>query len=419
MVELDKISRIGFGCYRTSINSKEHYEALKYAIINGCNLIDTSSNYLNGESEQLVGKVIKENPKLFIITKAGYISDGNLKSFNEFNEKGIAKQDVVNISNDFKHSIHPDFLKIQIDQSLKRLNRSFIDAFLLHSPEYYFKQENATISDDEYYSRIKKAFLFLEQEVDKGRIRYYGISSNSFSYSINQFGATRLNKVIAIANEISSSNRFKFIQFPFNLIEKEAFETNYYEGKSLLTYAKENGLITLGNRPLNAKSKNGRIRLALYPDSQNFETGMITSVMGTIFEEIELQLKFKGIEENLMNFEVLNLLYNNWKKIDSEKKIIKIMHHALLPFLQLIFDNSIPEKVSSKFVELEAVLQKFSKNKMSGKTISYLKASGYQNHLNTNNLSRTICSRYLEMGLSHVLIGMKKKEYVNSMKKII
>jgi len=50
----------GFGCYRVDDAISEHHKALEYALENGINLIDTSSNYANGGSEKLVGNVIRK-----------------------------------------------------------------------------------------------------------------------------------------------------------------------------------------------------------------------------------------------------------------------------------------------------------------------------------------------------------------------
>lgn len=76
MIELDEMSKIGFGAYRVSVRSVENEHALNNAIKCGCNLIDTSSNYENGDSEKLIGQVLQkqQNDKIFVITKAGYMS---------------------------------------------------------------------------------------------------------------------------------------------------------------------------------------------------------------------------------------------------------------------------------------------------------------------------------------------------------
>jgi aryl-alcohol dehydrogenase-like predicted oxidoreductase len=147
------MSVIGFGGYRISIRSKEHKEALINALKAGVKLIDTSSNYTNGESEKLIGEVLKEYPEFnpIIVTKAGYIQGDNLNHI-------VTSDDLVVISDHLKHSIHPDFLKDQLTRSLARLQKESVDVFLLHNPEYFFQIENA--SSEEFYQRIKKAFIY-------------------------------------------------------------------------------------------------------------------------------------------------------------------------------------------------------------------------------------------------------------------
>ena len=51
-------SRLGFGTYRVDTEAG-HREALTKALLEGCNVIDTSTNYMDGESERLVGSVLQ------------------------------------------------------------------------------------------------------------------------------------------------------------------------------------------------------------------------------------------------------------------------------------------------------------------------------------------------------------------------
>lgn len=147
MIALDDCSAIGFGGYRVSILNKDHINAFRLAINLGCNLVDTSSNYTNGDSEKLIGHFVKENPDkaLFIVTKGGYIQ-GDLIA------KAVALRQKANLTNytvineDFHYSISPKFLDTQIKQSLNRLNRSWLDGYLLHNPEYLL---HAEIEDSE------------------------------------------------------------------------------------------------------------------------------------------------------------------------------------------------------------------------------------------------------------------------------
>ncbi len=52
------VSRAGFGGYRITTGVGEHARALQHALASGINLIDTSANYADGGSEELVGRVL-------------------------------------------------------------------------------------------------------------------------------------------------------------------------------------------------------------------------------------------------------------------------------------------------------------------------------------------------------------------------
>lgn len=265
----------GFGCYRVDDAIPEHHQALEFALENGINLIDTSSNYANGGSEKLVGNVLKKlvlrnrntRDETLVVTKGGYLQADNLKDAIEREEAGNPFPEVVKCGPDLWHCIHPEFLKVQIDKSLERLQLNKIDVYLLHNPEYFLTYSDLTSLEeklDEYYRRIKDAFIYLEAEVEKGRISFYGISSNTFVETMEKNNFTALERVFEIASEISDENHFSVIQFPLNLIESGAVSNkNQQQGKrTLLDFAYEKNLGTIVNRPLNAISNNRIIRLA-------------------------------------------------------------------------------------------------------------------------------------------------------------
>jgi aryl-alcohol dehydrogenase-like predicted oxidoreductase len=52
-------SPAGFGCYRVTVNSPNHAQAMNRAFATGINLIDTSTNYTDGDSEKLVGQTLQ------------------------------------------------------------------------------------------------------------------------------------------------------------------------------------------------------------------------------------------------------------------------------------------------------------------------------------------------------------------------
>ena len=83
----ETVSTIGFGCYRVSLGNAAHETALKKALESGINLIDTSTNYGDGKSEELVGNVLKDFEKenhritdgVMVVTKVGYVQGQNYK----------------------------------------------------------------------------------------------------------------------------------------------------------------------------------------------------------------------------------------------------------------------------------------------------------------------------------------------------
>ncbi|MBL1214448.1 MAG: aldo/keto reductase [Ignavibacteriae bacterium] len=272
-----RVSPIGFGGYRIDNEIEMHANALKFAIENGINLIDTSSNYSNGGSEVLIGNVVKKlisdsliaRDDLVIVSKAGYIQGDNIKLLEQKINEGEAYEEVVRCTPELYHSINPRFISDQVELSLRRLKLDYIDLFLLHNPEYfllYTKERDADALRDEYYRRIKSAFAVLEHLVEIGKIRHYGISSNTFIDDSDKRKFTSLEKLIELANSISPNNHFSVVQTPINLIEKDAANNFNQKNntKTFLQIASENNIGVLGNRPLNAIEDGKLIRLTDY-----------------------------------------------------------------------------------------------------------------------------------------------------------
>jgi hypothetical protein len=267
------ISPVGFGCYRIHFSIPEHALALEQALLSGCNLIDTSTNYGDGGSEILVGqaleKLFKEKKlsrdEVVVVTKVGYVQGQNLNLAKKRIEQSKPFTDMVEYDPECWHCISPDFLEDQITRSLERLKLEKIDVLLLHNPEYFLKTHQDSY---EYYRRIERAFEYLEEQVQKGRIQYYGISSNTFPVSMTEHDFTSLEKILNLAHEISHHNHFAVIQFPFNLFEAGAALIKNNSSKTVLELAASHQLGTLVNRPLNAFYNNQLIRLADFPQHE-------------------------------------------------------------------------------------------------------------------------------------------------------
>lgn len=271
-----RVSHVGFGSYRVDTSYPEHREAQRLALTSGINLVDTSANYTDGGSELLIGSVIEDlenegvlgRDQLVIVSKVGYLQRRVYRLSQNLKKDHRGYPDLVEYSVGLEHCIHPTFIEDQLTASLSRLNCGSIDAYLLHNPEYYLgwaKQNGLELigAREEYYRRIRLAFEHLEQEAARGRIRCYGISSNTFPVSSDEYDFTSLERVISIANQISPLNRFKVIQLPFNLIENGcALNGSQSGGMTVLELACRHNLALLANRPLNAIQKNSLVRLS-------------------------------------------------------------------------------------------------------------------------------------------------------------
>ena len=274
------VSRLGFGGYRVDDETPAHRAALVRALRSGCNLVDTSTNYTDGGSERLIGEVIRDlvadgsltREELVVVTKVGYVQGGNLELAQQREEEGRPFPEMVKYAPGIWHCIHPEFLRDQLARSRERLGLATLDVCLLHNPEYFLKDEHershGTLDKrrEEFYGRLRAAFAYLEEEVAAGRLRLYGVSSNTVTSAADDPEATSLERMLAAAGASSS---FRVLQLPFNLIESGAVrERNQGPdgSRTVLDVAQSEGIGVLVNRPLNAFGAVGLIRLADVPD---------------------------------------------------------------------------------------------------------------------------------------------------------
>lgn len=258
-----QVHPLGFGCYRIGEGNAVHEAALRAYLEGGGNLIDTSANYADGLSEQLAGRVIKDRrDRVVLVTKGGYIQGQNMRLARE-----RAFPEVVTYADGLWHCIHPDFLETQVRLSAGRLQVEMIDVYLLHNPEYFLTEiahhhPPVAADHDEFYRRIREAFRFLEAQVQRGKIRWYGISSNHFGLPSAEPAATSVARCLEAAKEVAADHHFAVVQLPMNLYESGgALEPNT-AGQTVLQFCRAQGIGVLANRPLNAFSDNQLIRLA-------------------------------------------------------------------------------------------------------------------------------------------------------------
>jgi len=282
-------SRLGFGTYRVDTTEPEHRDALKKALREGVNLIDTSTNYMDGDSERLVGSVLREliksgeltREEVIVVSKIGYVQGQNLKQAEARERAGRPYPDMVKYGEGMWHCIHPEYLADQLTLSLDRLGLATLDVCLLHNPEYFLSEAahheggNLAVARDAIYRRIEQAFTFFESQVAAGRIHDYGLSSNTVTADPSSAEATSLSRMCDAARAAAASqgmdrHHFAVLQCPMNLYEAGALvtpNTGVDQQETVLEVAQREGIAVLVNRPLNAMptNKSGVLRLADFP----------------------------------------------------------------------------------------------------------------------------------------------------------
>ena len=421
MLELAELSRIGFGAYRTTVRSAEHRRAMVEAFRAGCNLVDTSSNYMGGESEALVGEVGAAHPELktFVITKAGYAQGENLAAAEALERQGRARGGVFGIGDGARYSIHPDFLRDQLDRSLARLRRTRVDGFLLHNPEHYFARDDGGASRSDYYARIGQAFAFLEGAVEEGKIRYYGISSNTLPLPGTIENSTNLRQVLAEAQRVSTSHHFRFVQFPFNLLEQGALEPDN-SGETLLDVARFEGLTTFANRPLNARGPEGEVRIATYEQAvRDLDEARDGGCLDECIERIARQLERLEIEDDPMELTVLQFLRSSWTEIATPELVEDVFRGHFYPLVEHLYAGAVPLDDAAAFRRLHAVADLYSRRRLTKRAAPLrrrLVECGAVSADDERPLALLACEQYLAAGIDHVLAGMRRTEYVELLK---
>jgi aryl-alcohol dehydrogenase-like predicted oxidoreductase len=444
------VSQAGFGCYRIEPQVEEHGLALRQALLSGINLIDTSSNYADGGSETLVGRVLAElivegslaREQVVLVTKGGYLQGSNYVESQERKNRGEPWPELVEYAPNLDHCIHPDFLAGQLTASLDRMGLDAVDVYLMHNPEYYLgwaakKGIALEQAREEYYRRIEAAFRHLEKEADAGRISFYGVSSNTFPSPDEYEEFTSLDRLWEIARSIATDHRFRVVELPFNLLEPGAItEDNQPGGKSVLAYAHEKELGVLINRPLNAIGPHGLFRLAMSGSGEQapapekvidllnellksedvLKLNLLPNLRLTPDESHQVSDYFSVAEQLLRSWQSLSGL-EHWRQMEQ---YLTARLNAAFAFLARRLSDS-PEGLSALDAHLgkakaalEAVLQFYAKEADEFAAKLYGMVRGLDpDWQDAASLSR-LAVRALRstQGVGCVLVGMRRREYV-------
>ncbi len=195
-----EVTRIGLGTNAvgghnlfTNPDEENGKNLVKKALDLGITFIDTADVYGFGRSEELVGEVIKSHRSELKIATKGAVEKLN-DSTTRINNK-------------------PEYLRVAVERSLKRLQTDYIDLYYLHYPD----NETPLIESIGELSRLK----------EEGKIGSIGISNVNLSQ----------------LKEANKYNNIDVIQSPYNMLERSA-------EKDLLPYTREHNISFVPYGPL-------------------------------------------------------------------------------------------------------------------------------------------------------------------------
>lgn len=409
MVRLKNISNVGFGTYRVDINTRNHVDALNFALKKGCNVYDTASNYRNGASEKAIGKLINDNPKdeIFIISKAGYIS-AHIEQ--EVGNRLENFKNVVNVRDSFKYSLDPKFVSIQFEKSLMNIGRDYVDAYLIHNPEYLLQ---SGIIDKEMFNKILyDVFEFLEKQIENGKLRYYGISSNIIADPQHFSEELSLENIVGIAEQVKRDHHFKFVQFPYNVAEKSA-KIYLKNNSSFLDNLKKNGLICIANRPFNVKHKNNYTNL-LISDLGDYNEQEIANTIHEFKRKIDGILFARNIKGDSSQIPILKELYTNYSSFTNDRFVTLLWDRHIKGLVTEMSNNNISEELDTLMQSVRVGLVKTRQNNLAQQAKLVLKDLGREDLIDEENRAKTLVKEYQNEGIDIVLVGMRRVEYVDS-----
>jgi aryl-alcohol dehydrogenase-like predicted oxidoreductase len=231
-------SSIGIGTYLGQCEDADdasYTGAVRAALENGINIIDSSVNYRCQRSERVVGAVLRDSidagvvarDEVIVCTKGGYIPldtatpptrDEYLAYLQRtFVEPGIVSAEDVAGGG---HSLSPSFLAHQIRSSQANLGIRTIDVYYLHNPE----QQLDYVQPARFRTILRRAFTLLEERVESGDIGCYGCATwNGLRTPPDTRGHLDLSELVAIARDVGGDgHHFRVVQLPVNLAMSEA-----------------------------------------------------------------------------------------------------------------------------------------------------------------------------------------------------
>ncbi|XEC92590.1 aldo/keto reductase [Paenibacillus tarimensis] len=167
---------LGTMTFGNTASEADSIEMINRFLERGGNFLDTADVYVNGKSEEIVGKAIKgRRSEVVIATKVRMVTEPHV------NGAGVSRKHIMD----------------GVDASLKRLNTDYIDLYQMHV------WDHAT--------PIEETLRTLDDLVSSGKVRYIGCSN---------YFAWQLMKSLA-CSDANRYVRFISIQPQYSLVSRE------------------------------------------------------------------------------------------------------------------------------------------------------------------------------------------------------
>lgn len=260
-----RLSRIGLGLKRFGRVRRHHQEALDAFLGGALNVIETSPDESEGEDQVLLGDALDRRLEqrgigaedVFVITGIGQAKGRHHRLLQEMERRGRPFPDVVPLGTGSAFCMHPEFLKDQIDRSIRRSGLPRLDLVVLRLPDTLFQK----VSVEDCRRQVNRAFRYFQDECEAGRIQGFGIACPAWLEETKTSPHFSLETVYADNKGLSG---FQAVEFPANFVHDAAVHSKSGT-PSLLDRARGLGLKTVSGAPLRAVWQGEEILLVDYP----------------------------------------------------------------------------------------------------------------------------------------------------------
>tara|TARA_Y100001954_G_scaffold42968_2_gene44118 strand:+ start:14677 stop:15912 length:1236 start_codon:yes stop_codon:yes gene_type:complete len=324
--------KICFGTHRLNFEDKQSSKIIELALKSGCTTIVNSSIINYDKYEEMIGSLLCDNRDLSptIISKGGILNNSDKEEFLKFADIKRKEEESLFPFQEYPlFSLDEKVLEFQINNSLRRLKKEALDVFIIQYPEQYLIKDLKNI--ESFYNKIHQLITFLEKKVECKKIKEYGVSSSCFT--IEEKNKVNLEEIINLSKKGRKENHLRWVEFPLNLIEREALERGK-SGESLIDLAKNNNLKTLSFRPLSAFMSDKLLRLATYEEvSKGFNYSESQRILEDFIDLLEFEILDKYGQITMDDYSFFTFLRRNWVELHNFDQIDHIFNKAIPLFV--------------------------------------------------------------------------------------